>query len=111
MLSYQEETTMAPTHKSAMRQHEANSPICSSGLKVDMRASRQQDFTKTMVETFTPCSWNTGKSSLDVRAQNQPVPTDLKNTKLAEIELSQNLSRRILKAKRAITVSKEEASQ
>ena len=111
MLSYQEETTMAPTHKSAMRQHEANSPICSSGFKVDMRTSRQQDFTKTMVDTFTPCSWNTGKSSLDVRAQNQPVPIDLKNTKLAEIELGQEQARRILKAKRAITGSKEEACQ
>ena len=87
MLSCQEETTMAPIHKSAVRQHETNSPIFSSGLKVDLRASRQQEFTKTMVDTFTPCSWKTGQSSLDVRMQNQPVPTDLKNTKLAETEL------------------------
>ena len=115
MLSYQEETTIAPSValgasgvKSAIRQHFTDSPIFGSGKKVDLKLSKQQDFNKTMVDTFTPCSWKTGQSSLEARAKNQPTHIERQSANLADFELTQEQPRKILKAKRTTTGSNEE---
>ena len=89
MISYQEETTVSPGRKlecsdvkPVIKKPFTDSPIYGAGKKVDLRANKQQDLNKTMVESFTSSAWKIGQDSPYRRGQNQSTQITIKNAKL-----------------------------
>ena len=96
--------------KSTMRKQFRDSPLFGNGKDIELR-NMQQYFTATAVDTFTPCSWKTGQSSLNMREKNQPTSRNLGQEKLAKTELESDKSRKILKAKRTSLAENWESCQ